>query len=303
MNRRNVLAGAAGLGVCALAPRPVWSQQTVTVGSVEITTLSDGHLTLPGAFVFEPMDPQALPAVLKPFEIDPNAALTPPCNLTLIRDGERAILIDSGAGSGFQSSAGKGLDALETIGLLPEDITHLIFTHGHPDHLWGVLDDFDDPQFPQAAHLMGRAEFDYWMDPNTVDTIGEARASFAAGARRRLEALEDRMERFDDGAELVPGLSAILTPGHTPGHMAFEVRAGSESVFVVGDAIGNHHVAFARPDWPSGSDQDSETAAKTRLGLLDRISGAQARLIGFHLPEGGLGQVERQGQSYRFVPA
>ena len=135
-----------------------------------------------------------------------------------------------------------------------------------------------------------------------MESIGEARAAFAAGAQRRLEALGDAITLFDDGAEILPGVAARMTPGHTPGHMAFEARSGSESVLIVGDAIGNHHVAFARPDWLSGSDQDQALGAETRLALLDSLAADQALLIGFHLPEGGVGRVERKDGAYRFAP-
>src|SRR5690606_8232071 len=147
------------------------------------------------------------------------------------------------------------------LGLAPEDITHLVITHGHPDHIWGLLDDFDEAYLPNAQILMGRAEFDYWMDPNTVSTIGEARQTFALGAQRRLEAVADLVTFFEDGAEIRPGVAARLTPGHTPGHMSFELRDGSDSLMVLGDPLGNHHVAFERPEWESGSDQDMATAA------------------------------------------
>ena len=207
-----------------------------------------------------------------------------------------------GSGADFMPSAGKLVSSLDAIGLTPEDITHVLFTHAHPDHIWGVLDDFDDPLFAEATYMMGRAEWDYWWNPETVDTIGAARAPFAVGAKRRMEAIEDAVELFDDGDEVLPDIAAIASYGHTPGHMAFEVRAGDDAALIVGDAIGNHHAAFARPDWPSGSDQDQDTAISTRTQLLDRLAGEQMRLVGFHLPDGGMGRVERTGGAYRFVP-
>ena len=97
-----------------------------------------------------------------------------------------------------------------------------------------------------------------------------------------------------------PGVIARGTFGHSPGHMAFELRDGSESLMVVGDSLGNHHVAFAKPDWITGSDQDGAMAAQTRVGLLDQITDGQMRIAGFHLP-GGLGHVERRDDGYRFV--
>ena len=95
------------------------------------------------------------------------------------------------------------------------------------------------------------------------------------------------------------GVAARGSYGHTPGHMAFELRDGSESLMVLGDSLGNHHVAFEAPDFISGSDQDGATAATTRLSLLDQITSAQMRVAGFHLP-GGFGRVERAGSAFRF---
>jgi len=154
--------------------------------------------------------------------------------------------------------------------------------------------------FTEASYMIGKTEWDYWMNPNTVDEIGEARTSFAVGAKRRLEMIEDNIAFFEDGQEIMPGVAARASYGHTPGHMSFEVRNGNTSAMIVGDSIGNHHVAFARPDWTSGSDQDPETAAQTRLSLLDQLSSAKMQLIGFHLP-GGLGHVEKSGDAYTFV--
>ena len=83
--------------------------------------------------------------------------------------------------------------------------------------------------------------------------------------------------------------------------MAFEVGIGNESVMIVGDSIVNHHVAFERPAWMSGSDQNGELAAQTRVALLDQLATDQTRLIGYHLPNGGVGRAERQGDTYVFV--
>jgi glyoxylase-like metal-dependent hydrolase (beta-lactamase superfamily II) len=183
-----------------------------------------------------------------------------------------------------------------------DEITHVIFTHAHPDHLWGVLDDFDDPVFVNASYMIGQAEWEYWTDPATVESIGKARAAFAVGAARRLAEIEDRISFITGGQEVLPGILAHDSPGHTPGHMAFEVRQGSEAVMVVGDAIGNGHLALARPYWPSGSDQDAETGIVTRTRLLDMLAADRMAMVGFHLPEGGLGHVERHDGAYRFVP-
>lgn len=298
-NRRQILA-AMGAGALVGLPRPSFAATELMLGSAKITTVSDGHLVLPMEFLLGNLPAADAAPVLAQYGIT-GTVIEPPCNLTLLQDGERTVLFDAGSGSGFMPSAGQVLDALEGIGVSADDITHILFTHAHPDHLWGVLDDFDDPVFSNASYMIGQAEWNYWTDSETVNTIGAERASFAVGAARRLAAIEDQMEFISGGQEVLPGIMAHDTPGHTPGHIAFEIRQGSESALVVGDAIGNGHLAFARPDWVSGSDQDAELGIATRTRLLDQLATDQMAMVGFHLPEGGLGRVERDGDAYRFV--
>ncbi len=295
--RAFALGGTAALAAGGL--QRAGAQTAIEMGAMQIEMLSDGNLVLPRDMILGTAPQDAAQVILDQYGLS-EGAFTPPCNLTLLRHEDRVILFDVGSGPDFQPTAGFLPDALDAIGLYPEDITHLVITHGHPDHIWGLLDDFDEPYLPDAEILMGRADFDYWMNPATVDTIGAARQSFAVGAQRRLSAVADMMTFFEDGQEILPGVAARASFGHTPGHMSFELNDGSESLMVIGDAIGNHHVAFARPDWHSGSDQDPETGAQTRVGLMDQLASAQMRIAGFHLP-GGLGRVELDAGAYRFV--
>ncbi|MFK7881788.1 MBL fold metallo-hydrolase [Roseobacter sp.] len=272
----------------------------LALGSATLETVSDGNLQLPGSFIFGPMPPDELAPILAEYGIS-KERITPECNLALYRDETNTVLFDVGSGPDFVPSAGRIVGSLDTLGLAPEDVTQVVFTHAHPDHIWGLLDEFDEPLFYNATYMMGRAEWDYWWDPETVNTIGDARVAFAVGAKRRMVAIEGSVEFFDDGDEVLPGIAAISTPGHTPGHMAFEVRQGSQAALIVGDAIGNHHVAFHEPSWESGSDQDAQTAVATRKMLLDRLSSENMTVIGFHLPNGGIGRAEKVDDGYRFV--
>lgn len=299
MHRRHVLAGLGGLAVGGVAPG-AFARSMMQLGASEVIGLSDGNLVLPGSFFFEGLPEDELGRILAEHGVSRDQ-LEPPCTLTLLRQPERTVLFDAGAGSGFMPSAGELLDSLDAQGMTADDITHVVFTHGHPDHLWGVLDDFGDPLFPGAELMMGQAEWDYWTDPDTVDTIGEARASFAVGAARRLALIEDQVSFFTGGDEILPGIMAHSTPGHTPGHMSFEIRDGTTALMVGGDAIGNAHVAFERPGWAHGADQDTDLGAKTRMRLLDQLASDDIALLGFHLPQGGLGRVERAGDAYRFI--
>jgi len=289
-------AAAAPLA-CAL---PNAAMADLALGSATLTTVSDGNLVLPGRFIFDTMPKDELAPILSEYDVSADQ-LSPECNLALYRDGTNTVLFDVGSGPDFMPTAGTIVSSLDALGLAPEDVTHVIFTHAHPDHIWGLLDEFDDPLFYEATYLMGRQEWDYWWNPETVNTIGEARAAFAVGAKRRMEIIEDAAVLFDDGEEILPGVAAVASTGHTPGHMAFEVRQGSEAALIVGDAIGNHHVAFRKPDWKGGSDQDPDAAVLTRKMLFDRLMTEKMPLIGFHLPNGGMGRVDTDGDGFRFV--
>lgn len=302
VTRRKFMATTAGFTATAAlgmtAPR---AHAQIALGDIRLDVVSDGSLTLPRSFIFDTMDQEALAPIIDKYDLGGDV-LTPPCNITLMRRGDRTVLFDVGAGPDFAPNAGELLTSLEALGVAPEDVTDVVFTHGHPDHLWGLLDDFDDPLFTQARYMIGKAEWDYWMNPNTVDEIGEARASFAVGAKRRLEMIEDAVAFFNDGDEILPGVAARATHGHTPGHMALEIREGSKSVMILGDCIGNHHVAFEQPAWISGSDQDGEQAVATRLALLDQLAAEKTQIIGFHLSGNGVGYVDKTASGYSFVP-
>ena len=298
IKRRSFLKAASCLPLSLSIPSFVHSE--INLGRTKITTVSDGSITLPASLTFDTMPKNELDLIINEFSLSKDQ-LVRECNVTLVETEDRKILFDVGAGLYFLDGMGVILDSLDEQGLAPEDITDVIFTHAHPDHIWGVLDDFDDLLFPEAMYHIGRVEWDYWWNPETVNEVDESRVQTAVGAKTRFEALQDQIEFFDDGDEPIPGVLALMTPGHTPGHMSFEIANGSQSALIVGDALNNHHVAFKRPNWLSGLDQDPEMAALTRQKLLNRSSSEDMLLIGFHLPEGGIGRVVQSGKEYSFV--
>lgn len=300
LTRRQIIQHGGAAGLSLALPVGAWAQTTLQQGGVTLDTLSDGNLVLPKSFALGETPQEGADAILARYGITGDV-LEPDCNVTLLRRDGRVILFDVGAGPDFMPTAGKLGEALDVLGVAPDEITDVVFTHAHPDHLWGALDDFGDLMFPDAAYHIGRAEWDYWTDPNTVSTIDQGRVTFAVGAKNRLDVLADRMSLFDDDQEILPGVASRLTAGHTPGHMSFAVQMGSENIMIVGDSIVNHHLAFVQPSWLSGSDQDAALAAQTRVSLLDSLSAAQMRLVGFHLPDGGLGRAERRGDGFVFV--
>ncbi|HRX35214.1 MAG TPA: MBL fold metallo-hydrolase [Aestuariivirga sp.] len=299
VSRRRLMALAGGAALSQWLPRSALAA-SFGVGDGEISVISDGMLTLPLSFVLPDTPEAEIEALFKANGMSMDS-LTPDCNVTLLRKGERLILFDVGSGSNFMPTAGKLSEGLAEAGIDPAEVTDVIFTHAHPDHLWGVLDDFDELVFPNAAYRMAKSEWDFWRDPATIDKLPDARKSFAVGAQTRMAAIEDRIGLFAAGEEVAPGVEAVGTPGHTPGHTSFMVHGGSEPVLIVGDAISNAVISFQKPDWHSGTDQDPEQGAATRKNLLSRLATDRPRIIGYHLPHPGTGRVEARDQVFRFV--
>lgn len=302
LTRRTLLKAGTALGAAAIAGvRPSFAMSDpMMLGENEVTVVSDGNLSLPMNFLLPDRSADEIEALFKPHGL-PTDAATPDCNITVLRQGDRLVLFDAGAGANFQATAGELLSGLEDAGIDPSEVTDVVFTHAHPDHLWGILDDFDDVLYSDATLWVPQAEWDYWRADDTLAKTPEARKSFVVGAQTRFETMEDQVQMVTPGMEVVPGVEAIDTSGHTPGHMSYLIHGGGGSVLVVGDAITNSVISFEKPDWASGSDQDAQKGIETRKALLDRLATDQSRLIGFHLPDMGIGRVERSGSAYRFV--
>ena len=269
--------------------------------SGQLYLLSDGHLQLPQSTLYpDSIDKAAMDQLLQSNGIIPGVQ-QPDCNVTLWQQNDRNVLFDVGAGSNFMPSAGELVNSLDAAGIDPADITDVVFTHAHPDHLWGLLDDFDDLLFPDAQYHMHQREWNYWLADDTLAKTPDARKSFVAGAQNRLPLLQDNIRLFQWGDELLPGVEAVDTHGHTPGHTSFVLHDGNDSLMVVGDALLNAVISFQQPVWVSGADQNPDEGVATRLKLLDRLATEQTRIVGFHLPQPGLGRVARSGKTYRFA--
>jgi glyoxylase-like metal-dependent hydrolase (beta-lactamase superfamily II) len=301
LDRRTFLAAsAAGLAAHAL-PALAAAPYAFKHGNFDVTVVSDGHLVLPTSFL-APDAPQPERETILKAAGQTGEQYDSPTNITLIRTGADLILIDMGSGDRFMPTAGKLWDNLKAAGIDKEKITKVIFTHGHPDHLWGTVDELDDLVIPDAAFYVGAAEWDFWSGENATRGLPAERAGFVTGARRNYTALRSRVKMIKAGDEIVSGLRVLDTPGHTQGHLSLEL-AGGDGLIVGGDALTHPLISFQHPEWRPIADHVPDQAAATRRKLLDRLTTDRSRLIGFHLPYPGVGTVERKDNTYRFIPA
>ena len=298
LTRRSLLAATA----VSLAARalPAFAAPTAFKhGAFEVTVVSDGHLVLPVSFLAPDAPPAERAALLKAAG-ETGEQFNSPTNVTLIRAGADLILIDMGSGDRFMPSAGKLWDNLKAAGIDKGKITKVIFTHGHPDHLWGAVDELDDLVTPDASFFVAGAEWDFWTGDNALRGLPAERAGFVTGARRNYAAIKPRVKMVKPGDDIVSGLRVIDTSGHTQGHVSLEL-AGSDGLIVGGDALTHAQISFQHPEWKPAADHVPVQAVATRRRLLDRLATDRMKLLGFHLPYPGLGVVERKDGAYRFV--
>lgn len=300
ITRRGALGMMAGLvaaGTCRSTARAV---EIARFGSRIVHSVSDGGFSLPQSMLARGVPPEDVRALLQSEGL-PVEGASSVLNVTLIQDGAGWTIIDCGAGGNFLAGSGKLAANLEAAGIAKEAVKHVLFTHAHPDHLWGTIDEFDSDLFPNARYAISEAEWSYWSAPDVYSKLPEDRHAFAAGAQRIFKAIAEKTTRFKPGQELVPGIIAVDTAGHTPGHVSFVVSGNGGSLMVLGDALTHRAVSFRRPDWPSGADSDAVQGAATRRKLLDQLVADKLPFIGYHLPTPGLGRAEKDGTAYRFV--
>jgi glyoxylase-like metal-dependent hydrolase (beta-lactamase superfamily II) len=288
---------AARGGFVFAAPAPT----TFKHGNFDVTVVSDGHLVLPTSFL-APAAPAAERDALLKQSGETGEQFQSPTNVTLIGSGNELILVDAGSGDRFMPTAGKLWDNLKAAGIDKTKITKVVFTHGHPDHLWGTIDELDDLILPDAPYYVAAAEWDFWHSDDATRGLPAERAGFVTGARRNYAAIKERVTMFKPGDDIVTGLRVITTPGHTQGHVSLEV-AGGDGLIVGGDALTHPLISFQHPDWQPTADHVPAQAVETRHKLLDRLAADRSRLIGFHLPYPGTGRVERKDGAYRYVAA
>jgi glyoxylase-like metal-dependent hydrolase (beta-lactamase superfamily II) len=217
-------------------------------------------------------------------------------NCVLLETGGKRVLFDNGLGSErlYGPDSGQLLASLAEAAIDPASIDAMVLTHAHSDHCWGTMADDGTPNFPNATIYIAQEELDFW----TSNPPGQRRERSIAGVKKHLLPVRDRIQFIRDGEEFLPGVQAVATPGHTPGHMAFLFDGGW---CLTGDVAFHDPLSYAFPEAESVFDVDPQLGVVTRQRLLQRLVAEQLRVIGYHHPWPGLGQVERVAGRYRFA--
>ena len=303
LSRRRFLIGVAGVAVLGLAPRRVLAAPapySFKHGDFEVIVVSDGYIGGPSSFHATDVPATEREAFFKEMGLDLQE-VRGEVNLTLIHAGDDLILFDTG-GTGFQPTMGTINDSLMAAGVAPSDVTKVVFSHGHPDHIWGTILPDGQLRFPNAAYYSGAVEWDFWNSPEIFNILPGEMHGMATESQRHYAAVKDIVTMVKPGDDIVTGISALDTPGHTPGHLSFEV-AGGDGLIIATDTIIHPVIYFAHPEWRFGFDSIHEQAVASRKSLLDRAATDKVKLLGYHWTYPGVGYAERKGQGYVFVPS
>lgn len=278
------------------------------VGSFEITVATDGvnRFKLPDNIVANAKR-EDVNAALAAAHLQPDIFVTP-YNPIVVNTGQKLVVIDTGLGeAGFNASKGANgqfLTNLAAAGIDAKAIDTVIISHYHGDHVNGLLKADNSLAFPNAEILVPAAEHAFWMDDGEMSRAPKGRMEDLFKNNRRVFAGEvmKRLRTYDEGKEVVSGITAVGTHGHSAGHNSHVVSSGSSTVYVQADVT---HVPFLfarNPGWHAFYDQDPIMAEATRRKVYDMLVAEKMLLQGFHYPFPSLAYVEKSGSGYREIP-
>jgi glyoxylase-like metal-dependent hydrolase (beta-lactamase superfamily II) len=279
-----------------------------TVGDFECLAVSDGALVseppeAPGPILFANAPPADLDAALQESGVEtPWTYWTEEMNCLLVDTGAQRVLVDAGAG-GLDPATGRLIENLADADVAPSDIDMVILSHGHPDHVGGLVDADGSLAFPTARVLLSRREWKFWMEGEADRVLPAETAAFLIEfARQTFPILQRCLELVDEEGEPFNGVRYWPTPGHTPGHLAVELWSRGERLLFIGDLV-LHPLHVVHPEWHSVFDADPVLVAQTRRRLLAEAADEACMVHAFHFPFPGLGRISATNTGYSWTGA
>ena len=317
LNRRTALTSLAAVAAAPMAiaasARPVAAAAPLLgpaqprhwrykLGAFELTVIADSEAFIDGPFpiIGANATEDEVRALMRD-NLLPETRYQPGFSPLVLNTGRELVLFDTGNGeNGFVPRPNGGWLAagLAPAGIRAEDVDVVVLSHGHPDHVGGLMEG-GRPLFPNARYAISAIEYDYWT-PEGKHT-GDLE-KFATVFRTNTKAIADRFTFLKPGDAVVPGVTAIEAYGHTPGHLNFRIESAGQAIYFWGDCAHHQVASLARPDWHCVFDNDKEQGAATRKRVYDMLATERIAVIGYHMPFPSVGYIERQGPSgYRWL--
>jgi len=323
LTRRQMLVGTAAAAFAAAVPfaasspvaaaAPAIGRQApgfyrYKVGTIEVTVVTDGINRLPitDGFVLNAKKDEVNAALAAAFmEKD---VFVGPYNPIVVNTGAKLAVIDTGTGeaaySASQGANGQFLINLAAAGIDANTVDAVIISHYHGDHINGLLKSANSLAFPNAEILVPAPEHKYWMDDGELSRASTPRIEGLFKNVRRVmrgEVLK-RLRTYEWDQEVIPGVTAVGTPGHSPGHTSHIVTSGASKVFVQGDLTHAPFLFVRNPGWHPFFDHDPNQAEATRRKVYDMLVAEKMLVQGIHYPFPALAHVEKTTTGYREIP-
>jgi glyoxylase-like metal-dependent hydrolase (beta-lactamase superfamily II) len=322
LSRRSMLTGAAAVTAGAVTPlavspaiaaAPLSGKQNAgwyryKVGAFEVTVVTDGANSNPLADAYVANAPKD--AVNAALEADflPRDRVIHNYTPVVVNTGSKLVAIDTGLGLGMfeqsKGAVGQYHANLAAAGIDRNAVDVVIISHFHGDHINGLVGPGNKPAFPNAEIIVPAAEHAFWTDESNADKLPQAARGQIANVKRVLGVIGNQVTRHEPGKELAPGITAVASPGHTPGHTSHVIASGNSKVLVQADITAGAASIFVRnPDWHFLFDTDKAQAVQTRRKLYDMAAAEKMAVQGYHFPFPAMMYVEKGGNGFRLVPA
>jgi glyoxylase-like metal-dependent hydrolase (beta-lactamase superfamily II) len=275
------------------------------LGDYQLTALYDGTWFVPidDKFVHNASGAQVNDALAAAFL--PPRILPISFTALLINTGTKLVLIDTGTAGQVTETAGVMLDNLKAAGVTPAAIDTILISHFHPDHIDGIKTKDGAKVFPNAEIFVPEPEWAFWMDEANMGRYADNATvhKYFLNARRIFRDIANEVNRFKPGAEVAPGIVSIAAFGHTPGHTAYAVHSGGQSLLAMSDTVREPWLFVRHPQWQPSYDMEGPLAAKTRTDMLDRSAADRMLVEAYHFPFPACGHIVKDGAGYNLVPA
>ena len=298
--------GLVGSAAAQATPSPAAAMQQngwyrYKIGDIEVTAIHDGSAMRPlDGFVRNAEVSDVRKALSDAFL--PESALPITFTTLVLRIGDKTVLVDTGNGDNGAPTANRWMGNFKAAGFDPADVDTIVISHFHGDHIGGIRLKNGTAVFPKAEVLVPDTEWAFWTDDAKASAAPDGMKPAFANVKRVFDPIRKDVKQFTAGREVVPGLTAVAAPGHTPGHTTFMLSSGSAKLMIVSD-ITNHPALFVRnPTWAAVFDMDADKARETRIRMLDMAASERAQLAFYHAPFPATGFVQKDGNGFRFVP-
>jgi glyoxylase-like metal-dependent hydrolase (beta-lactamase superfamily II) len=319
LTRRSVLAGAAATAAVPLAVTPTRAAAPAVgaqapgfyrykVGSIEITVVTDGVNRLPvtDEFVLNAKKEEVNAALAEAF-MEPGVFVGP-YNPIVLNTGSKLVVVDTGTGEAAykatKGQSGQFLTNLAAAGIDANAVDTVMISHYHGDHINGLLRADGSLAFPNAEILVPAREHAYWLDDGEMSRSPTKRIADNHKNVRRVISGEvlKRLRTYEWDKEVIPGVTAVGTPGHTPGHTSHVVASGNAKVYVQADVTHAPFLFARHPGWHAFYDHEPVQAEATRRKVYDMLAAERMTVQGFHYPFPSVAHVEKTATGYREIP-